>query len=300
MRATGPARRPLRGRRDGVEDTEPAFVGDVAPAELQRIEPRQVCGLVERLLRRERKRHVERRSQVRRFEVTVNARDAVVVQPQVRDVVHRPERVLVQVARRTVWRFVGRRPERELFRRFDRGPDVLPAVVLVRDDLSVSVHSDVHIRKVRRPVVVPPVLVGPAELHPHGLADLLRHHRRRLRRIVIAAAAERAGAFVVLHADVCRRDAEHLRDLVSRAVDALRRAHHGRAARRDVGDRAIGTERHVALVRAVIGRLDDVRRPAERRGDITLLGDDGIRGLRRSHLIEQCRRARRASPASST
>ena len=284
------AGRPSRRLRYGVENRQPARVGHVAPAELQRVDTRHVRELVERLLGREGERDVERRPQVRRLEIAVDARHPMVVQAQVRDVVHRPQRHLVEVPRRPVGRFPGRRAERQLLGRLDRRPDVLPAVVFVCHDPAVGIDAGFHVGKMRRPEVVPAVLVGPGELHAHRRADLLRHDRRRLRRIVIAAAAERAGALEVLDAYVHGRDAEDFCHLVARAVDALRRAHHRGAGRRDVGDGAVRAERHVSLIRSAKRRLDHVRGAAEGGGDIALFRDHGICRLRRAHLIEEASR----------
>ena len=102
---------PVRRFRDGIEHGEPAGIGHVAAAELDGIDARHVRELVERLLRRKRKRHVERRAQVRRLEIAGDARHAMVVQTQIRNVVHRAERHLIEVARRAVRRLVGRRAE---------------------------------------------------------------------------------------------------------------------------------------------------------------------------------------------
>ena len=164
---------------------------------------------------------------------------------------------------------------------------MLPAVVFVRHDPAVGIHARFHIGKMRRPEIVPAVLVGPGELHAHGRAGLLRHDCRGLRRIVIAAAAEGAGALEVLHADGRRRDAEHSCHLVARAVDALRRAHHRGTGRRDIGNGAVRAERHVSLIRSAKRRFHHVHCAAEGGGDIALFRDHGIRRLRRAHLIEE-------------
>ena len=88
-------------------------------------------------------------------------------------------------------------------------PAVLPAVILVGDELAVGIDAGAHVGEMRGTVIVPAVLVPAHELHAHRLADRLRHDRRGLRGILVAAAAEGAGALVVLDADLVDRQSEH-------------------------------------------------------------------------------------------
>src|SRR3984893_11585421 len=82
--------RPLRGVRDRVENSQPAWILDVALPEQEWIQVREMSELVNRLFRSEGKRDIERRTQGLSLEVSL-ARHAVIHQPHVRDAVHHAE-----------------------------------------------------------------------------------------------------------------------------------------------------------------------------------------------------------------
>jgi hypothetical protein len=141
-------------------------------------------------------------------------------------------------------------------------------------------------------VVVPAVLVGAHELHAHRLADGLRHHRGGLRGVLVATASEGAGALVILDADLVDREPEHLGQHGARVVDVLGRGHYQRAARADVGERAIGTERRMRLVRAAVARRRDMGGLREGLGRIAPVGDHRVGGLGGPHIVEHAGMAR--------
>src|SRR6516225_11846588 len=81
---------PARRLRDGVEHAEPAFVSDVALAELIGVHARQKCELVDRLLRSKREGDVERRAEIRSLEVS-DAIDVMIDQSHVGNGIHRTQ-----------------------------------------------------------------------------------------------------------------------------------------------------------------------------------------------------------------
>src|SRR5882762_1674276 len=80
--------RPSGGIRDRVENSQPAWILDVALPEQKWIQVREMSQLVDRLFGSEGKRDIERRAQGLSLEVAL-ARNAVIHQPDVRDAVHR-------------------------------------------------------------------------------------------------------------------------------------------------------------------------------------------------------------------
>src|SRR6266853_4276110 len=79
--------RPLGGIRDRVENSEAAWILDIALPEQEWIHVREMSKLINRLFRGERKRDIERRAQGLSLEVSI-ARHAVIHQPHVRDAIH--------------------------------------------------------------------------------------------------------------------------------------------------------------------------------------------------------------------
>src|SRR5580658_5315973 len=106
---------------------------------------------------------------------------------------------------------------------FDGAPVVVPALILIGDNFSGGVGSGANFTDVGRTVVVPTVLVPAHELQTHGLSGELRQNRGGLGDIVVATVAVGARAFVILHANFLRRQAENSGDSVAGGVDVLRR-----------------------------------------------------------------------------
>src|SRR5262249_4651525 len=129
-------------------------------------------------------------------------------------------------------------------------PAVLPAVILVSDDLAGGIHASAHISEMSWAILIPAMLVPAHELDAHRAPDGLREERGGLRGILVAAAAERAGALVILHADFLDRETEHLGELRARGINVLRGGAHQSAVGSDIGDGAIGPERQVTLIGA--------------------------------------------------
>src|SRR6202034_2206013 len=122
--------------------------------------------------------------------------------------------------------FSWRSAEGQLRGSFDGAPVVVPAVVLIGDDSSGGVRSGPNFADVSGTVVVPAVLVPAHELQTHGLSGELRQNRGGLRDIVIATVAVGARAFIILHANFLRRQAEDSGDGVASGVNILGRGNH--------------------------------------------------------------------------
>src|ERR1035441_464896 len=99
---------------------------------------------------------------------------------------------------------------------------MLPAVVLVRDDLAGGIGGGTHLADMRGAIVIPTVLIPPHELQADWLSRTLRKYCRCLRHIVVAAVAVSARSFVILDAHFVRRDSEHDGQLAARPVHILR------------------------------------------------------------------------------
>jgi hypothetical protein len=169
----GASRRPTRRLRDRVQHAEPALAVDVLPPELVRVDAGKVGRLVDDLLARERQGNVHRRAQRRRLEVAAHPGHPMADDAPVR------QGVLVADVERC-----GRlRPNAVPFARLPgtdehlggvrRREGVLPAVVLVGDDLAGRVAGDLDIGRVGLLIVIPPMLVPPHQLQAYGCADLL-------------------------------------------------------------------------------------------------------------------------------
>ena len=146
----------------------------------------------------------------------------------------------------------GGSAERELRRRFDGAPVVVPALVLIGDDFAIRIGCGTYLADVGRTVEVPAMLVPAHELQAYRLAASCESMCCGLRRVVVATMAICAGAFVILDANFRGRQAEYSGQRVARGVNILRRADHERGIGFDVGERAVGPEGRVRLVRRVI------------------------------------------------
>ena len=110
-------------------------------------------------------------------------------------------------------------------RQFMRGlvdePTVLPAMVLIGDELAARINASTHLGKMCGAVIVPTELVPAHEMDAHRLAHGLRHNCCRLRSIFVAAASEGAGAFMVAYAHILHRQSQDLGEHRARVVDVL-------------------------------------------------------------------------------
>ena len=85
---------------------------------------------------------------------------------------------------------------------------MLPAVVLVRDQVSVAAGCCPHLPQMGRSIGVPTLLVPTHELHPHRCGSQLREQGGGLGHVVIAAVTVGAGAVAVLHAHLFNGQAQ--------------------------------------------------------------------------------------------
>lgn len=163
------------------------------------------------------------------------------------------------------------------------GPAVLPSVIFVGDELAGGVDAGAHLGDVRRAKIVPAVLVPSHELHAHGPPHRLRQDGGSLPGVLVAAAAERARAFVILHAHFLDRQAENLGQHIARVVHVLGRRHHQRAIGADIGDGAIRPERQMTLIGRTIGGHADVGRLGKTVVGIAPIGDHRVGRLCGTH-----------------
>src|SRR3954465_4137763 len=103
---------------------------------------------------------------------------------------------------------------------------MLPAVVLVREQVALVVNTGANLREVGRAVLVPAMLVPAHELHPDRPTGCLRQERGSLLGIAIAASPESAGSFVILNPNLLGLHAEHVGQELASTVDILGRRHH--------------------------------------------------------------------------
>src|SRR5258705_9444631 len=230
--------RPSGSVRDRVENSQPAWILDVALPEQEWIQVREVSKLVDGLFRSEGKRDIERRAQGLSLEVAL-ARHTVIHQPHVRDAVHGAKsewRDSLRGSQRPAgaWRsliLLSRGAERQLLGSFSPRPDMLGPVVLIRHDIAIGIDSSADLSEMSGAIVVPTVFVPAHELYPDRFPNRLRQNRGCFRRIIVATVAECSRPFVVLNSNFIDRYTKHLANFIAGEINVLRRAHDQRGVR---------------------------------------------------------------------
>src|SRR6516225_7971540 len=170
--------------------------------------------------------------------------------------------------------FGGRAGEGQLLGGFHVAPAMLPALILVGDQLASVIRGSANLPDVRRPEIVPSMLVPTHELQAHRLAGELRKNGRGLRDIVVATVAIGPRAFVILDANLIRGEAENAAQGGTRSVHILRGAHYQHRIRPGIRKSAIWRERCMRLVGAKAGLRSYMSRPADCAGCVSALPDD--------------------------
>src|SRR3954468_24771600 len=98
---------------------------------------------------------------------------------------------------------------------------MLPAVVLVGDQVALVVNAGAKLSEVGRAVLVPAMLIPAHELHPDRPAGCLGEDRSGLLGIAVATSPESARSFVVLHPNLLGLHAQHVGQELASTVDVL-------------------------------------------------------------------------------